>query len=201
MEPFETFEYTGCTIELYQDEDPMSPAEWDTLGKLCGFQRHYTFQDDVHGEAVSAMARGGVALLIRYLRMVHDVYALPYDIYDHGQSTIKECALTNDNCSGYIYADARSIEMTGVALADVEEGLRAELQTWANYFEGAVVGYVVKCEGEAVGSCWGFYPDEPKADDPFGLDYVRAEAKADAENEQALRQQAAEQGIPTVPGS
>lgn len=198
MEPFETFEHAGCVIELHYDDDPQSPSEWDTLGTLYDFTCDYRGMESPHGQAREAMERSGVALLVRYLRMVYGVHAIPYDIYDHGQVTIREASLLEKTCSGYIAADAASIEMTGVALEDVAEGLRSELHTWQAYFEGSVCGYVVKCEDIVIDSCWGFYPDKATREDPFGLEYVRSEAREVAEDEQRSRLDAQTKGIPTT---
>lgn len=197
MEPFETFDHAGCVVELHTDDDPQSPAEWDTLGTLYDFRADYRGMESPHTNAAEAMERGGVALLVRYLRLC-GVRAVPYDIYDYGSNglTIKEADLSDDHCSGYIAADAASIAMTGVEPADVEEGLRAELGTWSSFFAGEVVGYVVTRNGETVGSCWGFFPD---ADKPGrdGLEYVREQAREEAEHEEAEARRALAQGIPT----
>ena len=111
---------------------------------------------------------------------------------------MREAPAGDDSCSGYLAADARSIEMTGVAPADVLEGLRGELQTWRDWFEGNVVGWMVTApDGAVIESVWGYYPDAP-ADGSDGFDYCRQEAREAAEHERAQMDAAARAGIPTI---
>lgn len=196
MQAFETFDHAGCVIELHYDDNPTPPSEWDTLGTLYAFRVEYVGMEEAHPNAQEAMERGGVALLVRYLRYC-GIHAIPYDIWEHSGMTIRECNVRSDRCSGYIAADAVSIEKTGVELANVADGLRSELDEWGTYFEGGVVGYVVTCKGETVASCWGFYPDKSTSEDPHGLNYVRVEAREEAEHEQKQRADAEALGIPT----
>lgn len=204
MEPIETFEHCGMTCALYADMDPMAPAEWDTLGSMFPLSRDAEYTAfgkrlaDAPSGAREMLERRGAGGLVRYLSLFHGVTALPFDILEHGpQVTVRECPADDSTCSGYIGADAESIAITGVAPADVLEGLRGELETWRDYFDGAVVGYTVSDAGAVVDSCWGFYPDA--ADGADGYSYVRQEARAAAEYEREQRDAAARQGIPTVP--
>lgn len=188
---------------MHYDTDPMSPAEWDTLGTMYACKRDAEYQgfrphSETHGQALEALERRGVACMIRYLRLCYGVTAVPFDIYDHGTVTIREASEGDDNCSGYIAADAESIEMTGVLPEDVTKGLQSELGEWRALFDGEVVGYVVTCEGTHIDSCWGFYPDKSTPEDRDGLEYVREQAREAAQSEQAERLAALTVGVPTV---
>lgn len=222
MEPFETFEHAGCSIHLYYDDDPMPPSDWDTLGTLYAIGRSdwRAMDDSAFSRAEECMERGGAALLRRYLRLCHGVYAVACQVNDYGSSGVR---LYTDNgpaddgyCNAYIVATPESIEMTGVPLERIEDGLRAELDEWRAYFENEVVGYVVECNGETIDSCWSFYPEskpsEPEEDasdayraawqatDVMTRPYVEAVAQAfdAAEHEQAERERATMAGIPMI---
>jgi hypothetical protein len=45
-EPFETVEYKGYTIELYNDEDPENPREGNNLGTMVCWHRDYILGDE-----------------------------------------------------------------------------------------------------------------------------------------------------------
>jgi hypothetical protein len=198
-EPFETFDHAGSTIELHPDYDPVSPADWDNLGRLAWFGRGQGFHgtEDAPGDALDAYDRGGCALLVRYLRLCHGQTAVPFQFQDYGSNGARILALDDDDdarAHGYIYADAASIAMTGVAADDVRAGLVVELEIWDDYAQGNVAGYVVRYNGETVDSLWGYYPD----DVGDGLENLRDEARAAAEAEQDERQRAANQDVATA---
>lgn len=206
MEPFETFEYQHCTIELHCDETPTSPADWDTLGTLVMDTDHYTFADrSMTSEERDAIERGGAALLVRYLRMSEGVYAWPLHFQDYGSSGARLFAgdLSDDEPNGYIYTTVdRLRELCGegdeyLTAEWIEKALRGELLTWGQYVEGEVIGYVVKSRGEIVDSVWGFYPDTSDGSRD-GLEYVRKEARSAAIEEHRAQVAAEKAGIPTV---
>ena len=223
MDALETFEHAGMICELHRDDDEaMSPAEWDTLGTLYALDRsaeYVGFQDhsETHGQAIEASEKSG-AVLVRYLRLCHGVIALPVRVEDYGSSGIR--LYESDEPNAYIATTHERVsELCGVGAKYhtrewIKEALRGELATWVDYFEGNVVGYVVRDpSGVVVDSCWGFYPsyDAPteKATDSYRaaweeLDtwlrpYAEALARAfdAAEYEAAERERAANQEVPT----
>ena len=196
-EPFETFEHAGQTCELHQDYEPMSPADWDTLGELRGFDsaRWGVSLESPHSGAEEANDR---CILTRYLSLCHGVVAVPFYFADYGSSGARIYESTDPN--GYIFTTHdRVTQLCGEDPAYhardwIENALRGELETWDAYFQGDVCGYVVRdSAGAVVDSCWGFYPD----DEGDGLEYVRGEARAAAEHEAAERERAARQDIAT----
>lgn len=183
MEPFDTFAVGDYICELHYDENPSSPAEWDTLGEMYPLVRsaqYLGFRDvsDTHGQAIEAMERLGTRGMVRYLALCYGVTAIPFNVYEHGGVTVHIAPLDGESCDGYIATDAARIAALGVPSDDVHAQLRGELREWADYLEGNVLGFVVRHrDGLVVDSVWGFYPDESRD----GLDYIRQEARASAE--------------------
>jgi hypothetical protein len=92
---------------------------------------------------------------------------------------IKACDPHYSRADGWIYCTkARAHEEWGKcakALKQAEECLKSEVETYSQYLEGDVYGYVVSvpddededADGEELDSCWGL----------FGMDYCVEEAK------------------------
>lgn len=212
MKPFETFDIDAYTVELHQDDDASSPAEWDNLGTLVAFpslSRSYSFAErESTGDDDDAYDRGGCALLVRYLRMSQGVYALPFQFQDYGSSGARLIALGTDddaNADGFICTTHKRV--TELAGSDAQyhtdewiyNALRVELENWDNYVQGNVAGYVVKDEtGDVVDSVWGFYPDA-EADEWKNLrEEATAAARILASDERTERERAAALNIATV---
>lgn len=187
MEPFETFEYCGCTVELHYDEDPMSPADWDTLGTLV-LSRSLDWcprgVEELDGTEEEARDRRS-GLLARYVSLALGGLVVPLHVSaDSRGVTIHE---DDDEPNAYFYTTHERI--TQLCGEDdkyhtrecVQEALRSEVDEWRAYASGEVVGYVVKAgvyvppeDGidvygaeeryratlDVIGSCWGFYPDD-----------------------------------------
>lgn len=77
----------------------------------------------------------------------------------------------------YGYADDESAEIFAKTLDTVRTVLEGEIETYEQYINGNVYGYVVEGEdGEEIddgGSCWGFYPEGDG-----GYEYCLREAKS-----------------------
>ncbi len=218
MEAFESFEHAGFTVELHTDEDPMSPAEWDTLGTLYEFGRaQWNGMQDAPGDVDEAHDRNRAGLTVRYLAARGEVAVL-VQFQDYGSSGCRLLALDDDDdeiATGYISTTRKRIDELGVPAGDERRQLLGEIKEWDSYFQGEVVGYVVRESvqtlsganvGEVVHSVWGFYPEHftaeerakygrPSNDDD--LEYVRTEAREAAEYE---RDERARRAIETVRG-
>jgi hypothetical protein len=46
MEEVEVIEYKGKEIKVYYDEDSQDPRDWDNLGTMCCWHRHYSLGDE-----------------------------------------------------------------------------------------------------------------------------------------------------------
>jgi hypothetical protein len=184
------------TCELHQDTDPVPPSDWDQLGELVAFPslwRDYRFAArETTGTEDDALDRGGFALVSRYLKMAEGLVTVPFHFQDYGSSGARMtiaatyyengAVMFDDDPDGFIWTDAKRCAELGVDIANAEKQLCGELQEWAAWVAGEVVGFVVTdAHGETVESVWGFYPDKSTSGDPLGLEHVRAEARAAAE--------------------
>ena len=180
-DPIETFELSGKTVKLYQEDHPESPRDWDNLGHIVCWHRRYNLGDEQvrPGEHPSFIED-----FEQWLRKERGAFiVLPIYIYDHGSITVTaryETYLTYPDKQwdagqvGFVYITKEKIlEEYGVEYVSKEtvdkvtEYLSCEVDSYDQYLTGDVWGYVIEDEeGEMVDSCWGFY----------GLHYARAEA-------------------------
>ena len=180
MKPLETIDYKGCIIEVHHDEDPMSPRDWDNLGTIIVWHRHYTLSDkevakrwkepqDFRDWLEEPEQKGTILL--------------PVFMYDHSGVALNTTGFScpwDSGQVGFIYVTKADVlkdfgvtEITPEIQTKVEVCLRQEIETFSNYVGGNCYGYVVKDpNGEEVGSCWGFIGDR---------DYMITEAKAEAD--------------------
>jgi len=155
-------------LEVFYDEDPSSPREWDNLGKIYAEHRKYSLADeDANEEELSQAQKNGVCLNVYMLD--HSVIVLSVrsfnDPWDSGQV-------------GYIYATKEHIKkeygvkrISKQLKAKVEKILSAEIERFSHYLNGEVYGFVhsklEKCDHdhthkEEIESIWGFIGLEPE---------------------------------------
>ncbi len=169
MEPIKTIDAgNGVTVKIYQDEDPVSPREWDNLGTMVCFHPHHNLGDEKHGFTPGTLAEKvkepGLVWLSLYL-------------YDHSGISISAGppSLRKDNnhfpfdsggwdtsLIGAIFADAETIKKEFGDAPDAGERalacLRGEVETYNQFLTGDVYGFVIEdAAGEHLDSCWGFY--------------------------------------------
>ena len=160
-----TEEYKGYNIEIEQDTYPMSPREWDNLGKLALFHRRYDFPND---DNISQDEAREILLSPAYI-------AIPVYGYDHGSISIKATFSRSYpyNCpwdSGmlgivYVHKDAIREEWKKERISKeltrkVTQLLIGEVETYNQYLTGDIWGYnAINEHGESIGSCWGYYGD------------------------------------------
>lgn len=170
MEPIETFQYKGKTIEIHYDPEPMNPrVEWDNIGTILYWSGRYKLGDKKVGyyDAVDIINQPGIISL--------NVYA-----YIHSGTTLKttpfgESERLDSGQSGVIYVTEKDAlkafnrkRMTPALRKKVEKTLRAEVSVYSEYINGEVYGYVIlDASGEHVDSLWGIYD----------LAYARSAAK------------------------
>ena len=179
-DPIETFELSGKTVKLYQEDHPESPRDWDNLGHIVCWHRRYNLGDEQvrPGEHPSFIED-----FEQWLRKERGAFiVLPIYIYDHGSITVTaryETYLTYPDKQwdagqvGFIYVTEQGIkenylteEVTDELKEKATESLRGKVDTYDQYLTGDVWVYVIEDnDGEHLDSCWGFY----------GLDYAREE--------------------------
>ena len=165
----------GNVIEVYHDENPESPREWDNIGIMAAFHGRYSLTDkDVPFNA--EMFEGWDEMEYYITGTLKSMVCLPLYMYDHSGITI---ATTPFSCNwdsgqiGYIYTTAKRLAEIGVNqkndeswedfLARIKTCLEGEVETFDQYVTGDVYGFQLKdSEDEEIGSCWGFYGDDVK---------------------------------------
>lgn len=189
--PVEVFENGKFKAEIYQDDNPFSPREDDNIGNMLCFHRNYSLGDEklkdsfcytkeCRLENLTENCNGWEEVEEVLKNEFKAVVILPLYLYDHSGLSMKTYrhgihASWDCGCVGFIYATREKVlqeygkkKITKSLLEKIENLLIAEVQTYSQYLEGNVYGYVIRDENnENVDSCWGF----------FGIDYVIEEAK------------------------
>mgnify|MGYP001601435365 CR=1 FL=1 len=169
MNAIETIELGDYTVEVFQDDNPDNPRNWDNIGTMVCFHGRYTLGDkhsfgspDDFLEWWKKNGKGGV-LLSLYL-------------YDHSGITMSASSSGNPfSCPwdsgqvGWIYATKETIlkeygeegknRITVSMKKKATHYLLNEVKVYDQYLTGEVYGYRVKDKnGEDIeGGCWGFY--------------------------------------------
>lgn len=159
-QPIEEFDYKGYTVKIYPDQDPESPREWDNLGRILYFKgsgRYKLGDETATIEEMNEIAENPDAIALPVYTMIHSGIAMkttPFgDPWDSGQS-------------GIIYTWAKKAlkafnrkRMTPALRKKVEKMLAQEVETFGEYLNGEVYGYVIEDpEGSHVDSLWGIMP-------------------------------------------
>lgn len=158
---------TRYSYRIEQDTEPANPrTEFDNLGTLAAYHRHYTLSDKEvprDPDDLREMLNSG------------EYIYLPVFGYDHGSLTISTNGGAypfNDRWDsgqlGYIYVSKKDVKREYSCLRiskrterKVLDVLRGEVAEFDAYLTGNVYGYIVEDErGENIDSCWGFYGDE-----------------------------------------
>jgi hypothetical protein len=173
-EPFETFDHCGLTVEIHYDDSAGNPFEtFDQAAELRDGTR------EGWGEPIDLDAFTSTAHAARYLTLFGGcLVAIPYRLHDYGSGGYRACLTGTDDerVSGFVVVTPAGIETTGAP--DPEEAARQDFETFRQWIDGEVFGYVVRSrDGEVLDSCWGFYGD------PDGDDGVKDEARRAAEHE------------------
>lgn len=185
MNPIDTIEHDELTANLYYDEMPMSPAEWDILGTFEHALHGYSFASG-KGDDYTGEPERGWPVYIRSLTLFGEAFAvLPVYLGDHGSSGFTLYESDAKNCNGVYFTTAkRARELCGddVTPAQALDGLRSELTEWHQFLNGDVYVYIIeqKGNGDTVESCGGFYGYE------YALTEMR-DALTDAVEEQKCR--------------
>ena len=182
MEPFETFEVEGLTVELLPDWEAGNPyREWDQASEILSDVRDYDLGGSVpHPESVYADTPPS-RTMARWLTLFGGyAVALPFYFADHGSGGARAWLHDPDDdpASGWLVM-TREAAAEFDSVADAEACARAEFSAFRAWLEGEVIGFAVRtASGDIIDSCFGYYGE---------LDYVRQEATRIAEAEAAER--------------
>ena len=176
MSLYKTLKANGKTLEIYQDECPDSPRNWDNMGTMICFHgrydlgdkheyksNHYDSWDEMENDIIE---NEDVAII------------LPLYLYDHSGITISTSPFGcrwDSGQVGFIIVSRETlrrkygvIRITKKVIEKATKVLLGEVETYDQYLTGDVYGYklfnIVKCDlghehKEEIDSCWGFYGD------------------------------------------
>ncbi len=189
MEAIEMIEYKGYEIKIYQDENPQNPRENDNFGTMFCKHRRYDLGDVKESKAMDQEE-------IREFVKRKDVISLFLYLYDHSGLYLKSSRNGNpwygrlpqghaefdSSLVGFIVVTKDKIfnkwnkkRMSKALTEKAFKLLESEIQEYADYLEGNVVGYMIKKDGEGIDSCWGFYPEHNNGSN--GFEYMIKECK------------------------
>lgn len=177
--------YKGYTYQVYVDDDPPNPSEWDQLGKIVYSIRSRNL---LGYEAVSDRELEEIAIGIKSGRFI----GLPVYAYVHSGATIRAAETNPFTCpwdsgqSGFVYVEReRALEqwmrkrMSPKLEAKVLAVLEAQVEEFDQYLQGDVYFFAIRKDGEIVDTCSGIYGlDEAEKQ---AKTFIDAEVKAEKE--------------------
>jgi hypothetical protein len=165
-------------VRIKRDDYPQSPREWDNLGTMVCAHRRYCLGDEQaqNAELYYSWDEWLEYEVVKPNGGWSNIIALPLYLYDHGGITISTAPFAcpwDSGQVGWIYVTKSRIrEEYGVKrvskrlLNKVEAVLRSEVETYDQYLQGNVYGYMTFSleNGELVDgdSCWGFFGNNVK---------------------------------------
>jgi hypothetical protein len=158
MQPIEVIEQGNLKAEIYPDENPESPREWDNMGKMVAFHKGYSLGDKT--DLKSDQFNGWNELEDYLWKKEHAKIILPIYLYDHSGLRMKVGSFSgllpqghaefDSGQVGFIYATEKDIKdnfgvkkLTKTILEKAEKNLRGEVETYDQYLSGDVYGYKI----------------------------------------------------------
>jgi hypothetical protein len=190
--PIETVQLdNGEAIEVFQDEDPTNPREWDNLGHMLNLHDRYYLGDEntTRSKLEDEMNANADFDDYKYFQTWEDVERylteergainlLPIMLHDHsGLSMYVGTSGDRWDSSriGYIYTTEQKIKDQGLSNRDdIDFILRNEIKLMDKYLQGDYYGYqivrYVTCDHgdthrEILDSCWGWDTIETAIDE------------------------------------
>lgn len=162
----------GQTLEIIQDEYGESPREWDNICEMICFHNRYSLGDktDINPSDYNSWEE-----MIDANSLPSDI-VVPLYLYDHGSLSISTAPFS---CSwdsgqvGFAIIPVNKIVLeygddSDISRALARKCLEAEIETYNQYLQGEIYGYVLKDENnEEIDSCWGFYGYDPTTNGIF----------------------------------
>ncbi len=180
----ESIEHEKYVINIYQDDNPMNPREWDNLGTMVCFHPRYDLGDKKYGFYDADE-------LLEYLKE-NKAIQLPLYLYDHSGISIS----TNRNYPfnnvwdsgqvGIIFVTYEQIKkewgwkyITKERINKVINCLVNEVNVYDDYLRGNVYGYIVNCKycGESIDLYWGFYGSNWKENGLLDQAYTKCDCE------------------------
>lgn len=180
MYDIENYTHHGLTIRIVPDDTDDSPRDWDNLGHMVCWHPRYNLGD----MQVQLGPYYSIDEFLTELVEDHDpTVILPLYLLDHSGITMKAGAPIDrtkftpqgdvfiadpggwdSSFVGFILDTSETRKMMGhevptnIARVGIENILRSEVETYATFLEGGVVGWIVEDEhGNHLDSCFGYY--------------------------------------------
>jgi len=169
MEIIKKFKKGNKVLEVYQDESPESPREWDNLGRMICFHNKYNLGDKT--DFKDSDFKNWEEMSTHLVNTEKAVVLLPLYLYDHSGITI---ATTPFRCKwdsgqvGFIYCTKEDLEEAGIEQeSKAKDILIGEVKNYDSYISGGVYRYTenemttCKCCNQEIikelDSCSGYY--------------------------------------------
>jgi hypothetical protein len=157
-------------LRVVQDSCYDSPRYWDNLGTMICFHKRYDLGDK-HNYSVDDYNSWEELSKAIIKEEGKGAIILPLYLYDHSGISISTGAFScrwDSGQVGFIIADRKKVlqEFGGKILTkklkdQVTKILENEVQTYSQYLEGDVYGFIIEDEeGEQLDSCFGFYGND-----------------------------------------
>lgn len=156
MTPLETYIKDNSILNIFHDESAESPREWDNLGTIVANHPRYKIGDEqvdvsewmiqmvkkITQEDVEQINISEALEVIRQEYFIEPVYML-----DHSGISLSTKRFNDpwdSGLIGFIYASKEKIKEEGVDESKVSEYFEGELETYTQYINGEVYGWVLK---------------------------------------------------------
>ena len=170
MNTLKTTPYKRFKLEFWHDEYSESPRNWDNIGKLICFHKHYDISDKHDFYSVDDLKD-----FIR--ESEHEIIYLPVYAYEHGGITLNTAPYScrwDSYQVGVIYAYKSDMISSGITSEEeMYKTLIREVKIFDGYLQGNVYGFSIFDDSdELLESCGGFIDD---------MAYCESEAKSTAD--------------------
>jgi hypothetical protein len=178
-EPYKTIELENQTVEIYVDDNPVDPREWDNLGMMVFFHGRYNLGDKHEFNQFVQNEKWYDDTPEHFLEYLddHKTIELPVYMYDHSGialSTNRYGVFADpwdSGMLGFIYVTYEKVRseygwknLTQQRIQKIKDYLQAEVDVYNWYVQGRAYGYHLICNfcNEHIDSCWGFYGEDWK---------------------------------------
>jgi len=157
-----TRELEGFTLKIEQDDFLESSREWDNLGKMICFHKHYNLGDN---HKIKHSDFNSWDELYSYLESEYQAeIILPLYLYDHSEITMNTIGFScpwDSGQVGFIYMTKHNRIENKLSIEQAKECLKAEVETYDKYLRGEVYFFQIVDENNLiVDSCGGFYGEQ-----------------------------------------
>jgi len=165
MEPLETIKYKNCLINIYADEQPESPRDWDNFGNMFCKHNDYKLGDDFTIDTDDCEDWEDVAKELK--KQCNAEILIPLYLYDHSGITMNTTGFScgwDSGQVGWIYCTKEDRKKEGLTPTKARKLMVSEVKDYDYYITGNVYGFEAKdSKGEFIDSCWGFLGDLEKS--------------------------------------